>query len=406
MHPGRPDRPDRPALGVLLPRGPDLERPFLGMTAFASKVSELGGLERMDVVAFGPDDIAEDGTVLAGRPQWPRPGWRFEPSPAPTVVWNRTAGALTTRTLDWLRAGRCINQMGSDKWRTHQFLGRQGGLRGYLPESRLLTRASDITDLLARHATVFLKPIRGSLGRGIIRVRASGADRLVVEFVGETDPSVRRVDVPLDTLERWLDLPGVAGQYVAQQGLTLCRYEGRPVDLRILVQKDQDGLWCITGGGARVAGPGRFTTNLHTGGRPVLVETLLQALAPANRLRQEELAHDVNALALEIAEVTEQELGPMGELGLDIGIDHASRVWYIEQNTLPGRGIFELTARWDLARLSLVRPIRYARHLGAQVRAVEPAPPRVRAPGEGPDTTAAVMSGSTTMDNCLVLRPA
>lgn len=357
------DLPARPTLGVLLPRGQEADQPFRGMTAFAAKVIELGRLEGVDVVAIGAEDMADDGTVLAARPAWPRSGWRFSRALAPSVVWNRTAGALDARTVSWLRARPCINQIGSDKWRTHQFLDGHGSLRRHLPESRLLTRRSDLTDLLSGHATVFLKPIHGSLGRGIIRVGRMGARQVGVEFVGEGDNVVQRAEIPLDVVDRWLDGPGVAGQYIAQQGLALCRYEGRPVDLRILVQKDHAGLWCVTGSGARVAGPGRFTTNLHTGGTPVLVDQILRTLSPANPLRREELAHDLEALALEVARVTEQALGPMGELGLDIGIDDGLRIWYIEQNTLPGRGIFELTARWDLARLSLLRPILYARHL-------------------------------------------
>src|SRR5690606_16488500 len=42
-------------------------------------------------------------------------------------------------------------------------------------------------------------------------------------------------------------------QYIAQQGISLPRYQKRPFDLRVLVQKNGKGRWSITGIGARVA---------------------------------------------------------------------------------------------------------------------------------------------------------
>ena len=46
----------------------------------------------------------------------------------------------------------------------------------------------------------------------------------------------------------------------------LIRYQQRPCDFRILIQKDHQGIWQVTGIGVRVAGKNAISTHVPMGG--------------------------------------------------------------------------------------------------------------------------------------------
>lgn len=48
---------------------------------------------------------------------------------------------------------------------------------------------------------------------------------------------------------------------------------------------------------------------------------------------------DVAGAALEIASVLDGQLGPFGELGLDLAIDEGGAIWFIEANTKPDKDL-------------------------------------------------------------------
>jgi hypothetical protein len=177
---------------------------------------------------------------------------------------------------------------------------------------------------------------------------------------------MRQVYASEEQLSRWLTGRHRKGRFIVQQGLALTLLNGRPADVRALVQKDGAGRWQVTGMGARLAGLGRFTANLHTGGEGIPVETLAEAVSPDSPVRQQALIAELEQLALQAAQAAEHCAGPMGEIGLDLGVDQQGRTWYIEQNGQPGRAIFAHLGRRDLEELAHLRPIQYARHLAGR----------------------------------------
>ena len=64
--------------------------------------------------------------------------------------------------------------------------------------------------------------------------------------------------------------------YLAQPDLNLLRINGRICDVRVLVQKDRDGAWHVTGVAVRAGAAGRVISNLHGGGRSLRLERLLK----------------------------------------------------------------------------------------------------------------------------------
>lgn len=353
-------------LGLLMARGPDPGRPFGALTRFAETVSSLAGPLGAGMVAFAPADADPAGRrVAALRYLGPRLGWAAEETRLPDVLWNRYFGRDEGPLLEGLQ--RCgvslLNEGTLNKWEAYRWLAGDRKVAGLLPETVQPGSAFSVLEMLQRHLSVYLKPVAGAVGRGIIRVRRPEDGLLRLEYMSSQTGGLRTAYATAAQLDRWL--ARWAGRYIAQQGLDLEVFHGRPADVRVLVQKDGAGRWQVTGMGARVAAHGRFTANLHTGGRPVPVGMLAEAVCPddiaaKNRL-QARLAQQALAVALRVEEAT----GPLGELGLDFGVDRQGRIWYIEQNAQPGRAIFADLGRQDLSDLAHRRPVEYAVHLAS-----------------------------------------
>ena len=123
-------------------------------------------------------------------------------------------------------------------------------------------------------------------------------------------------------------------QYIAQQGISLPRYQKRPFDLRVLVQKNGKGRWSITGIGARVAGSRSITTHVPRGGTIEDPQMLLQHVfgvdTAAIILRQ------ASKTALTIAKQIEKgQRTRLGEMSMDLGVDAQGHLWFFEANAKP-----------------------------------------------------------------------
>lgn len=365
----------RPVLGLLMQRWPGMDRPFGSQNPLAECVTTLARTVGVEVLCFGPEDVDRSarrvrGSRFLGHSQ----GWTHEVAPLPDVLWNRYLKRDQGALLHWLAQQSIpfINGAYLNKWETYQWLLHDEILRPHLPETALLTEAAVAFKMLERHPAIFLKPVAGAAGRGILRGRLSGPGLMQLDYISAATGGMKQVHVGSEHLDRWLLKDGRNGRYIVQQGLALNAFHGRIADLRVLVQKDGEGQWGITGMGCRVAGHGRFTANLHTGGQGVPAQLLFDAVYPDAAAR-ERASEQVAELALRAARRIEEAAGPMGELGLDFGIDRSGSIWLIEQNGQPGRAVFEHMGRMDLSDLAHLRPVQYAKFLAARKGAGTPA---------------------------------
>lgn len=355
-------------LALLLSRCSSPSHPFGAHTPFAERVAALAPELGAEVIGADPEDLDQKrGRLLAGRFRQGR-GWSFERTGLPDVAWDRTFQWGEGKHLRPFLRRRVplLNPRRLDKWEAHLALAASPRLRPHLPETERAEGAEQVQALLDRHSRVYLKPIRGSVGRGIVQMTRGGPDRFQLRYISEETGQLREVSATHGQLDRWLARR--PGRYLAQQGLDLRIWEDRPADLRALVQKDGQGRWTLTGMGVRLAAPGRFTTNLHTGGDCLPVESLVRRLGlPAC------FPDELQQLALDVAGAIDQAAGGAGELGLDFGLDREGRIWFIEQNGQPGRSIFERLGCTHLAEQAYRRPVEYALHL-AETRYAKKSP--------------------------------
>jgi len=108
------------------------------------------------------------------------------------------------------------------------------------------------------------------------------------------------------------------------------------MDFRILAAKDARGRWTVVYNTARIARRNLGITNCALGAEEVWAADALRRAgwAPAEA---ELTVRRLNDLSLEVAQCMEKEFGPLGELGIDLGIDADRNIWIFEVNTRPVR---------------------------------------------------------------------
>ncbi|MFC5647615.1 YheC/YheD family protein [Paenibacillus solisilvae] len=359
-----------PLIGVLISRDdPGMkERPFGSITMFCKELVDACAVQGAHVYFFTPDHITGNSNTVEG---WVYSGgWRKTAVPAPDVVNNR----LTSRKLEnkpsvqhFIKEVKSrhntavFNEKFLDKPEVFEALVKDSAVVKYLPESHVLRNFTMLKSMCSKYPSVFLKPVRGSLGKGIIRI--SRAENESFHAFYTTDGGTRRQNFS-SLLKLFSSISGKMKtvRYQIQQGLYLIDNGGRPVDFRALVQKNEAGIWKVTSIVARTAGSHHFVSNLARGGT---LSTVREAVAKSNltSVTGTETANRLNRAALEIAKGIDTHIpAHFGELGIDLAVDTGGRVWLLEVNSKPSKN--DNTPLQDQKiRPSVRNMIRYSRHL-------------------------------------------
>ncbi|AIQ65303.1 hypothetical protein PSTEL_21435 [Paenibacillus stellifer] len=279
--------------------------------------------------------------------------------PIPGVIHNRAIyppGSTATERLS-ARGIRVFNlHTRYPKDEIHQLLMNEPGLVPHLPDTE--SGIEGLRNMLERHSDLILKPRRGSVGRGIMRLRRDNVG-WIWEFLSKGQ--VEYVRLPSPEVPSALLLRIHEGSYLVQERLPLAEAENQPFDLRVTVQRGFGGEWAVTGLFAKLAPPGSFVSNIARGGEAAeAVSVLEKVFTPREAAHYRMGAAD---LALRVVRTLERSLPGLADVGLDIGVTRDGKLYFIECNGRDQRyGFFKagLASAW---KDSYRRPMAYARHL-------------------------------------------
>lgn len=234
------------------------------------------------------------------------------------------------------------------------------GVRSAVPAARRFGRSA-LDAMLDRHRSVVIKPTGGSGGKGIRFVTALGDGRYRVR-------SGARAQVIRGRDALYRHLRGKAGgrRHLIQRKIPLATVDGRPFDVRVMVQRQRRGNgksgggngsgWRVTAKLVRVAGPGYLITNTARSGGRVL--PFSAALRRSNiRTGAGGLEGRINRLSLRAVRSLHAHCRALHTVGLDIGVDRSGRPWIIEANFTPSKSLFKRLKDQTLYR----RILRYTR---------------------------------------------
>lgn len=316
--------------------------------------SHMAGLS----VALAADSLQPDQRTLKGfRYLGPVPNcWEEGQFPLPLVLFRRFGVGLNAQ-LPFLhmQGVRVFNERVFHKWEFWHWASRDPALRAHLPETVWLKDPAAITQMLQRHDDVFVKPVWGSLGNGILRVRRRDSG-YYLDLPGQEEQVLPDAAAVEKAVASHLPSPGIV-----QQGLNLAQSDSRLVDFRVVVQKDGTGQWSVTGIVGRCGTPALFLSNMATGGFPLSVDEALALLfgpSPTAIFRRKQELAD---LGVAMAEGLDRGGLLLADLGLDIAYDRTGYPWVIEANNRdPDHNIGWEYGNWPMFFDFRTRPAEYA----------------------------------------------
>ncbi|GED68287.1 hypothetical protein BRE01_19890 [Brevibacillus reuszeri] len=231
-----------------------------------------------------------------------------------------------------------FNQGFFNKWGVHQLLYPNPEVNEHIPETYTSPSLVTVRNLLRKYPIVYLKPKNGSLGYGIVKVVKQNSGGYDASYHNGSG-NVKRHFAKLSSLYQHVFRSRRVSAYLAQQGIPLMTFHGRPFDFRVHLHKNQQNEWVVSCTAAKVAGSGSVTTHVRTGGTVIPGDELLNHLFGKQKAMMTERVSEASirlATAIELAKGVD-----LGELGLDMGIDTHGHVWMFEANSKPGRSIFK-----------------------------------------------------------------
>ncbi|MBF8377153.1 YheC/YheD family protein [Alicyclobacillus mali] len=328
-------RSDGPAFAIFTADHPS---GFAGSRRYFRDIIAAGQKRGFLVYVITPQFV-EEGSTWQGYVRVGYRNWRRMWLPRPLAVYNRIPNRALEASATVQRARATFEAMGIPFF-NHRYFNkakiyeaiRRVGLGQHLPETTRFAGAESVMDLLNRHGAVYLKPVGGSIGRGIVRVerrgdtfdvwaqRAHRAEHWSIRDAAALDEALRRARFP--------------GAYVAQAAVPVIRFEGRPCDARVLLQRPGSS-WQVVGYGIRVSGDESITTHVPNGGHIADRWTVLRQVFGS---RSEEVDARLVSFTRSAAAAIERSMpGHVREMSIDVGIDEAGHPWLFEANAKPMR---------------------------------------------------------------------
>jgi glutathione synthase/RimK-type ligase-like ATP-grasp enzyme len=216
------------------------------------------------------------------------------------------------------------------KWVKTKVLLLNKELSKFVPETRIYSQ-ENLLAMLNKHKMVYVKPINGSFGQGVIRVEKNENYRF-------QSGKVVRTYRTFSGLFRALNKAKLNRSYLVQQGIRLLTHQKRIFDTRIMVQKSPNKIWEATGYIGRVAHPAKIVTNFHNSGKPLPLELLFDPYL--KNQKKDDYIKSLRHLGYRIAMQYQKVYPKFKEIGVDIGIDKNLKPWVLEVNTAPDPFIF------------------------------------------------------------------
>lgn len=236
---------------------------------------------------------------------------------------------------------RYFNSYVFNKWEMYKWLSQEPSIIPHLPQTRVYHSQHDLETLLSDYNEIYIKPIHGSMGDRIFKVTMKGEKEYHLIYHQNGDSYEMSFSDTYD-LSNFLKNQFKGKTFILQQALDLISLDGKKIDFRIVLVKNQAGNWedmCMV---AKYGQKGSIVTNILAGGSAEIGEITLKKVFELSEQETFRFRKDISRIAQDAARCLEECGVHCGNLGIDMAIDNSRRVWIIEINNLNPSPLFAL----------------------------------------------------------------
>ncbi|MCM3655468.1 YheC/YheD family protein [Metabacillus litoralis] len=254
---------------------------------------------------------------------------------------------------------RIFNFPNFNKWTMYQMLKNKMNI--FLPKTKLYTNPSDVLNMLKLYPSIYIKPLNGRLGKFVYKISQNQHGIYVDYFRREKKVNLFKSS---RTLSKFLEHVLRNEHYLIQQSIDLFTYDNRIIDFRIMMVKNELGIWENIGTFARYGATNSIVSNISAGGKAEYGVKILQTVFHFSASEAEELLEYLDAIALNALSIVEDHGFHCGNIGFDVGIDTSGKVWIIEMNNQnPDHYIAVKANKSELYYQASLKNILYAKKL-------------------------------------------
>ncbi|MCD4837838.1 MULTISPECIES: YheC/YheD family protein [Neobacillus] len=291
--------------------------------------------------------------------------WKKDTFTIPSILYDRCFYGEDEHSkkclpiVSWLKNRKDIHFLGyglPNKFDLYESL-KTTELSPYLPNSQLIEKADLVMKELHEGKKIILKPVNGSQGFGIYYVKKSNKS-----FHVKTEKQrkiISRIFPTESKLLQWLQPLIKKYDYLLQPYLELSNEDHQPFDIRILLQKNEHGIWKELGRGIRIGNTGGILSNLSAGGT---IETFSNWITSIPKNKADYIRSELDYIISALPRLLEDQFPPLFEIGVDIGIAKNGSIWILDINSKPGRKLL-LNTFPEIKEQLFKAPLLYAKHL-------------------------------------------
>lgn len=295
------------------------------------KYETFGGL----VLAFSPRSIDWEKNIAYGLIYSVHENkWKYGCAPIPSVLYRRNFHQDTAKIQ------RLIDMTNKRFFNSHHFkksdlylMKDEPAIKSHLPATFLLKGIEDLIHFSKRNNKVILKPVDLSRGRGIYILEQPHEREGYLLNEYRKDFRIRHYISCEAALEEMLKNLGVFNKdYLFQKYISLLQVEGRPFDVRVVMQKYDIRKWQCSGIECRIAGKNEEITNIARGGKAMELEEIINEHTDFSH---EKIQKKILRLSQKFCGLMEKKGFHYGEFGIDIALDDKGYPWILEANVFP-----------------------------------------------------------------------
>ncbi|MBY0123098.1 YheC/YheD family protein [Bacillus sp. S/N-304-OC-R1] len=235
-------------------------------------------------------------------------------------------------------------------------------LSPYVLKSSLVSSGESVIDELNSNKPFIIKPVNGSQGRGVYYLEKHNN-----EIIVQTDKQNKTVTRTFAYKEKAISLINYLikdRDYLIQEYKKLTNKKNQPFDIRVLLQKDENGDWKEVAKGIRTGKDKGIVSNISAGGTISPFQDWLAAYPSAKR---DYLRNEMNEILRSLPQILEKHFPPLFEIGVDLGVSEDLSIWILDVNSKPGRKV-ALTINPFLEDYLYSSPLLYGKRLDFERR--------------------------------------